>query len=138
LIQHREQVIQQHRNARLHDQFSDESQSDKHGGICIKILIIYILLDVCGYNIYNMFRTGSSKTTFTNTTLTNITSTLEKDAIHVPVSCSTTTECAWPNISFENSYLLTLEHQTYLNYFYNDTESRVLKWQLIYRLVHFS
>ena len=49
------------------------------------------------------------------------------------VSCTSVIQCAGPQIPFENATFLTLEHQNYLNYFYDARTSRLLKWQLIYR-----
>ncbi|UJR17410.1 hypothetical protein I4U23_004305 [Adineta vaga] len=78
--------------------------------------------------IFHLFRKDSSLEAVVNTA-----NKLDNDAIGMPISCTTIGQCPSRNVLFEHSYLLTHEHQTYLNYFYNDTYSRVVKWKLIYR-----
>lgn len=68
------------------------------------------------------------------TLIIETTKVVEKDAVAMPVSCRGTAQCPGRQASFEHSNLLTREHQNHLNSFYNDTDSRVSRWKLIYRL----
>lgn len=55
------------------------------------------------------------------------------EAVAVPLFCSKSNVHKTLSLPFENSTLLSIEQQTCLNQFYNETKSGIIGWKLIYK-----
>ncbi|CAF1633751.1 unnamed protein product, partial [Adineta ricciae] len=90
---------------------------------------LFIIFVVFIFFVIMMFRSSKDSSPSKNDKTGNA---LDNSAIATPISCTSIQQCPSRNNPFESSYLLSSENQIYLNYFYNDSASRLASWKLIY------